>query len=105
MPERVYADWNATAPLRPEARDAMIAVRTKKPEEIAKALPDHFQSPALVPSIAAMARALSEDGITPVASADKMIGDMGDLKVAKGTIDGAHIVDNRIAEALKAGKH
>jgi ABC-type nitrate/sulfonate/bicarbonate transport system substrate-binding protein len=86
-------------------RDAMIAVRTKKPEEIAKALPDHFQSPALVPSIAAMARALSEDGITPVASADKMIGDMGDLKVAKGTIDGAHIVDNRIAEALKAGKH
>ncbi len=26
MPERVYADWNATAPLRPEARDAMIAV-------------------------------------------------------------------------------
>lgn len=26
MPERVYADWNATAPLRPEARDAMMAV-------------------------------------------------------------------------------
>lgn len=26
MPERVYADWNATAPLRPEARDAMLAV-------------------------------------------------------------------------------
>ena len=23
--ERVYLDWNATAPLRPEARDAMIA--------------------------------------------------------------------------------
>ena len=25
MPDRVYLDWNATAPLRPEARDAMIA--------------------------------------------------------------------------------
>jgi cysteine desulfurase len=25
MPERTYLDWNATAPLRPEARDAMIA--------------------------------------------------------------------------------
>ncbi|WP_299646863.1 cysteine desulfurase family protein [uncultured Jannaschia sp.] len=25
MAERVYLDWNATAPLRPEARDAMIA--------------------------------------------------------------------------------
>ena len=25
MPERVYLDWNATAPLRPEAREAMIA--------------------------------------------------------------------------------
>jgi cysteine desulfurase len=24
MPERTYLDWNATAPLRPEARDAMI---------------------------------------------------------------------------------
>lgn len=26
MPQRVYADWNATAPLRPQARDAMMAV-------------------------------------------------------------------------------
>ena len=25
MPERTYLDWNATAPLRPEARAAMIA--------------------------------------------------------------------------------
>lgn len=25
MPERVYLDWNATTPLRPEAREAMIA--------------------------------------------------------------------------------
>jgi hypothetical protein len=25
MGERVYLDWNATAPLRPEARAAMIA--------------------------------------------------------------------------------
>jgi cysteine desulfurase len=25
MPDRVYLDWNATTPLRPEARDAMIA--------------------------------------------------------------------------------
>ncbi|MEM9813587.1 MAG: aminotransferase class V-fold PLP-dependent enzyme, partial [Pseudomonadota bacterium] len=24
MPERVYLDWNATAPLRPEARAAML---------------------------------------------------------------------------------
>ena len=23
MPDRVYLDWNATAPLRPEAREAM----------------------------------------------------------------------------------
>src|SRR4051812_26744909 len=25
MPDRVYFDWNATAPLRPEAREAMAA--------------------------------------------------------------------------------
>ncbi|MGB0905608.1 MAG: aminotransferase class V-fold PLP-dependent enzyme, partial [Mangrovicoccus sp.] len=25
MPDRLYLDWNASAPLRPEARDAMIA--------------------------------------------------------------------------------
>jgi len=25
MPQRVYLDWNATAPLRPEARDAVVA--------------------------------------------------------------------------------
>src|SRR5450432_322201 len=25
MPERVYLDWNATTPLRPEAREAMAA--------------------------------------------------------------------------------
>ena len=25
MTARVYLDWNATAPLRPEARDAMVA--------------------------------------------------------------------------------
>ena len=25
MPDRVYLDWNATTPLRPEARDAMAA--------------------------------------------------------------------------------
>ena len=25
MPDRVYLDWNATTPLRPEARDAMLA--------------------------------------------------------------------------------
>ena len=25
MPEQVYLDWNATAPLRPEARAAMAA--------------------------------------------------------------------------------
>src|SRR5216683_1924926 len=26
MPDRVYLDWNATTPLRPEAREAMAAV-------------------------------------------------------------------------------
>src|ERR1700677_5277454 len=25
MPDRIYLDWNATAPLRPEAREAMAA--------------------------------------------------------------------------------
>ena len=25
MPDRIYLDWNATTPLRPEARDAMAA--------------------------------------------------------------------------------
>ena len=25
MPDRVYLDWNATTPLRPEAREAMAA--------------------------------------------------------------------------------
>lgn len=85
-------------------RDAIHAIHLKTPEEIGKVLPEQFQSAALTPSIAAMAKALSEDGVTPVEAADKMIEDMGDLKVAKGTLKGANIVDNRIAEALKATK-
>jgi ABC-type nitrate/sulfonate/bicarbonate transport system substrate-binding protein len=85
-------------------RDAIHAIHTKSAEEIGKVLPEQFQSSALTPSIAALSKALSEDGVTPVEAADKMIDDMGDLKVAKGSLKGANVVDNRIAEALKAAK-
>jgi ABC-type nitrate/sulfonate/bicarbonate transport system substrate-binding protein len=85
-------------------RDAIHAIHVKTPEEIGKVLPEQFQSSALTPSIAAMAKVLSEDGVTPIEAADKMISDMDDLKVSKGTLQGANIVDNRIAEALKASK-
>lgn len=85
-------------------RDAMLAIRAKPAEEIGRVLPEQFQSPVLKTSIEAMAKAMSVDGITPVEAADKMVEDMGDLKVAKGSIKGANLVDNRIAEALKAAK-
>ena len=34
MPERVYFDWNATAPLHPRAREAMLAALERASEGI-----------------------------------------------------------------------
>src|SRR3984957_4395283 len=57
MPERVYLDWNATTPLRPEARDAMAAAW------------DLCGNPSSVHAEGRQARKLVEDSRTRVAGA------------------------------------
>ena len=57
MPERVYLDWNATAPLRPEAKQAMAAAW------------DMFGNPSSVHAEGRQARRLVEDARTAVAAA------------------------------------
>ncbi|MFN5686757.1 aminotransferase class V-fold PLP-dependent enzyme, partial [Bradyrhizobium sp.] len=49
MADRVYLDWNATTPLRPEARAAMIAAM------------DHLGNPSSVHAEGRKARRLVED--------------------------------------------
>jgi cysteine desulfurase len=57
MPERVYLDWNATTPLRPQARDAMAAAW------------DLCGNPSSVHAEGRQARKLVEDGRARVAGA------------------------------------
>ena len=57
MPDRVYLDWNATTPLRPQARDAMAAVW------------DIAGNPSSVHAEGRQARKLMEDARTRVAGA------------------------------------
>jgi len=57
MPERVYLDWNATTPLRPEARDAMAVVW------------DLCGNPSSVHAEGRQARKLVEDARARVAAA------------------------------------
>jgi cysteine desulfurase len=57
MPERVYLDWNATTPLRPEARDAMAAAW------------DLCGNPSSVHAEGRQARKLVEDARARVATA------------------------------------
>jgi len=61
MPDRVYLDWNATTPLRPEAREAMAAAW------------DLAGNPSSVPAEGRQARRLVEEARTRVA------GSMGAL--------------------------
>jgi cysteine desulfurase len=57
MPERVYLDWNATTPLRPEAKRAMVAAW------------DMIGNPSSVHAEGRQARRLVEDARTAVATA------------------------------------
>src|SRR6202166_1214334 len=57
MPDRVYLDWNATTPLRREARDAMAAAW------------DFAGNPSSVHAEGRQARRLVEEARTSVASA------------------------------------
>src|SRR5215204_5190954 len=57
MPDRVYLDWNATTPLRPEARQAMAAAW------------DMAGNPSSVHAEGRQARRLVEDARTAVATA------------------------------------
>lgn len=82
-------------------QEAIRGLRTRPADEIARVLPDQFQSPVLKVSIESIARALNEDGITSDQAVEAMLADMTDLKVGKGTIKLTDIVDNRIAEALR----
>src|SRR5205807_4280486 len=57
MPDRVYLDWNATAPLRPEARQAMAAAW------------DLLGNPSSIHAEGRHARSLVEEARSTVASA------------------------------------
>src|SRR3979490_686665 len=57
MPDRVYLDWNATTPLRPEAREAMAAAW------------DLLGNPSSVHAEGRQARRLVEDARASVAGA------------------------------------
>jgi cysteine desulfurase len=57
MPDRVYLDWNATTPLRPEAREAMAAAW------------DHLGNPSSVHAEGRQARRLVEDARAAVSGA------------------------------------
>jgi cysteine desulfurase len=57
MPDRVYLDWNATAPLRPEAREAMAAAW------------DHSGNPSSVHAEGRQARGLVEQARATIAGA------------------------------------
>jgi cysteine desulfurase len=57
MPDRVYLDWNATAPLRPEARQAMAAAW------------DHSGNPSSVHAEGRQARGLVEQARATIAGA------------------------------------
>lgn len=57
MPNRVYLDWNATTPLRPEARGAMAAAL------------DHLGNPSSVHAEGRHARRLVEEARTAIATA------------------------------------
>jgi cysteine desulfurase len=57
MPDRVYLDWNATTPLRPEAREAMAAAW------------DHLGNPSSVHAEGRLARRLVEDARAAVSGA------------------------------------
>lgn len=81
-------------------RQSILDIKSKPHEEIAKALPAQFQSPVLVASIESMAKALNQDGVSPLKAVDEMVQDMGDLKVGRGTLKAVDLVDNRFAEAL-----
>src|SRR5258708_3618782 len=57
MPDRVYLDWNATTPLRPEAREAMAAAW------------DHLGNPSSVHAEGRQARRLVEDARAVISGA------------------------------------
>src|ERR1700733_6869848 len=57
MPDRVYLDWNATAPLRPEAREAMAAAW------------DHSGNPSSIHAEGRQARGLVEQARATISGA------------------------------------
>ena len=76
--DRVYLDWNATAPLRPEARDAMIAVM------------DEFGNPSSVHAEGRAARGIVERARGQVAS---LLGcKPGEVVFTSGATEGASLL-------------
>jgi cysteine desulfurase len=75
MPERVYLDWNATAPLRPEARAAMVAAM------------DVVGNPSSVHAEGRAARALVERARVQVAEA--LGADPGGVVFTSGATEAA----------------
>lgn len=82
--DRVYLDWNATAPLRPEARDAMIAAM------------DALGNPSSVHAEGRAAKALIEKARDQVARAvgcktDEVIFTSGATEAAALALSGGHL--------------
>ena len=82
MTERVYLDWNATTPLRPEAKQAMAAAW------------EMAGNPSSVHAEGRQARRLVEDARTAVAAAvgarpQDVVFTSGGLRTAPGEVEAA----------------
>ncbi len=90
---RIYLDWNATAPLRIEARNAMVAAM------------DVLGNPSSVHAEGRAARAIVEKARAQVAA---LVGcDSGDLVFTSGATEAAHLVLSHgwNGVAASAGEH
>lgn len=84
-------------------RKAIKTVRATPPETVAKILPAEFQVDSLVGAIDLTAKAFAPDGEIPLSTVVAMIKDMTDLKLGKGGIEPADMIDNRFIHAVQAG--
>ncbi|SFI21345.1 cysteine desulfurase family protein [Jannaschia pohangensis] len=91
MPERVYLDWNATAPVRREARDAMIAAM------------DVVGNPSSVHGEGRAAKALVERSRAEVATA--MGASASDVVFVSGATEGAALAMAGRGLATSAMEH
>jgi NitT/TauT family transport system substrate-binding protein len=104
LTSRAYCDQEPFVVLKVVAavRKAIAAVRAISATEIAKKLPAEFQVDSLVGAIDLTGKAFAADGEIPASTVLAMIRDMSDLKLGKGGIEPADMIDNRFIHAVQA---